>query len=203
MSHTSVPRPPLAAVNTRAPETKGSVMRAYCEWIKEQGLHDDVLSMVSASTQVWLRHPPLASAWVSSQAVTELADAVQGLAGRQAVRDMARASLKRGLIAVMMPLLAPVMRLSGVTPKVLYQKLPMLSAHVQRGYQVSMEDTGPRTIRLIVRSHFLAETGPSLALWEGGLEAFALLVAESGATCTLLNYRLEGEDTISEFDLRW
>lgn len=188
--------------HARGPEMKGSVLRSYIEWIRENRLQDDVISMVSESTQQWMRHPPLVTTWVSMMSVLEVLDAVQRLAGRAAVRDMARESINKGLISVMMPLLTPIIRLTGATPKMLFTRLPSLSNHLQRGYSVELNDISPRNVRLVVKSDFMHETTPSLAAWEGGLEAFASLI-QPGSTCTLLASTIVGDDSISEFDLRW
>lgn len=146
-------------------------MRGFVAYIRERGWTDDVLQRVPPSACAIIETPPLPTEWVFARDMAAIADAVQHIAGLEAVHEMGHQATQRGLFALMQPVLRGILRVFGRTPAAVFAKADLVMQRSSRGYEFAYEPRSERSGTIRITSEDLREDAASCEIWAGGYEA--------------------------------
>lgn len=131
-------------------EVKAYNLRATLDALEERGWLATVRAAVSADARRLLDDPPPSSAWIDGMLSSEPIAAVHATYGPAATREFIAATIKRGALRFLRPVLEGALRLFGATPGTLFSRLGTITPMTARGLNMQFEATGPRGGRITV-----------------------------------------------------
>jgi len=181
---------------------RGSVLRAYLETMRGDGVLDRVLPHVDAEVRGLLDMPPTSSELVPARITNALIEGHCRELGEDATRAMARRANRVGIVRIIEPIIRTAMRLGGGGPAAIFSRLDLILKRQQRGYELGWDALGENAGRVRLVSHGLRESGPSLVSWEGALSIAFDLTSTTG-TVRAESRRFDGAASHSALAVRW
>jgi hypothetical protein len=137
MSATADQRPAEATTAVR-----GSVVLGYRQWLDARGHLEAVRARLSATARALLDDPPVRTAWVPTEPIDEIVDAVAAVAGLEATRAMGRDTTRDALRGVLRPILENILRRFGTSPASVYARLDLMLRTTVAGARASWTPDG-------------------------------------------------------------
>jgi hypothetical protein len=130
---------------------KGSLVRGYLEQVRRLAILPEVIERVSASSRQLIADPPMPSTWLDASVIEEMVNAVEELRGLEGVRALTAEGLKTGLLALMQPVIAGMLRLFGATPETLLSRFGEFAAGNVKGLSFRWERESDRAGKLHIQ----------------------------------------------------
>jgi hypothetical protein len=112
---------------------KGTTLRAYLKYLKEQSQLDGIRTRVSPESAKVMADPPLPGSWVDARVLQEMVEAVyQTRGGEEAVLVMGRA-VTREMLPGFVGVLQGVLKIFGASPAFIFPRLNDLLRPIVQG----------------------------------------------------------------------
>ena len=155
-------------------EFKGSLIRGYAKWLKDNGYYDRVLSRASGAARSRLLDPPFVTDWVASDEQFAVLDAVFAVGGDALLRAMVRGSAQTGVLKLLEPLIQGVVRVFGRTPAAVLSRLPSIRKNIVRGVDFRITTTSDRSALVEAISQREPLSAHSALAWAASIESMCM-----------------------------
>jgi hypothetical protein len=150
---------------------KGSILRGYSRWLREQGHIERVLACASGEAARKLRDPPLVTEWVAGDVQFAVLDAVHAVGGDALLRAMVSGSTQTGVLKLLEPLIQGVVRVFGKSPATLFSRLDSMRGNTIRGVDFRYRSEGEKSGVIEARSQRDKLSAHSALAWAALIEA--------------------------------
>lgn len=155
-------------------EFKGSLIRGYAKWLKDNGYYNRVLARASAPAIARLIDPPFVTDWVSSSEQFAVLDAVYAVGSDDLLRTMVRGSAQAGVLKLLEPLIQGVVRVFGRTPAAVIARLPSIRKNIVRGVDFHITHTGDQSALVEAISERDPLSTHSALAWAASIESMCM-----------------------------
>ncbi len=159
---------------------KAGVIRGYREALKDRGLLDDVVRAASRPTARLLEDPPLPTQWFGADHLTETLHAIREVQDEAELKVVCLEAGRLTLAPLVEPLLGGMLRVHGVNPATLLDRVDLLMSRLATGYSLWLK-------RESAQSVVMAVSGPQdrlLQLHWCGLFTELVRIAGFDGSCT-------------------
>lgn len=181
---------------------RGSVLRAYVETMRGDGVLERVLSHVDAEVRGLVAMPPTSAELVPARITNALIEGHNAELGDDATRAMARRANRVGIVRIIEPIIRTAMRLGGGSPAAILSRLDLILKQQQSGYEIGWDAAGEHGGRVRIVSHGLRESAASMVSWEGAL-SIAFDLTNTTGTIRTESRRFDGEASHAILAARW
>lgn len=181
---------------------KGQLLTSFVEVLVERGNWEEIRRELSAETMRIVESQPLPSAWISGASLSEIQCVFFDLYGGPELRDCAYLATKRSAIKFLQPFIEATLRLFGVSPASLLNRIDQFSQQSTKGMASSYTATGPTGGTM--RFSYPGSRGLSLATLESGagsLRSVFDLTKTMGSVGK--TQWIDDARSIGQFDISW
>lgn len=181
-------------------EFKGSVLRGYTKWLRENGYFERVLAQGDAIAKARLMDPPMVTEWVPHEQQFAVLRAVHAVGGDALIRVMIHGSMQSGVLKLLEPLIQGAARVFGRTPATILSRLNSIRKNLVRGVDFRYRAQGDRAAVVEALSERDPLSAHSALAWAASLEAVALSL---GFDTTKATFETSADNMCATITVRW
>src|SRR5262249_42342659 len=102
-----------------------------------RNLTRDIIARVSPAAQDAISEPPPSSSWVDGALLIEIEVAIEALVGIPMARQISRDAVNRGAMVALRPIVEGLLRVFGVSPHTILQRIALIATASNRGLEFS------------------------------------------------------------------
>ncbi|MFO0563000.1 MAG: hypothetical protein U0269_33575 [Polyangiales bacterium] len=152
-------------------EFKGSIVRGYAKWLRDNGQLDRVIERASPEAKRVLLDPPLVSEWVSAATQFAVLDAVHAVGGDALLRSLIKGAMSSSVLKLLEPLIQGVVRVFGRSPTVLLSRLGSIRKNAVHGVDFDYRAEGESAGHVVARSLATPLSPHSALAWAATIES--------------------------------
>jgi hypothetical protein len=151
---------------------KATTLRSYIKVLTADGLLESIAARVPAETAALLAEPPLASSWFEWKHMVAINDAIEGVGGMTAIRDLSWKAIvaTKGLHSVVVE---GFLRICGVSPASFFKRMTEMAKHAVHGIEWKYTPIGAR--EGIMEAHYHVEERVHDNIFVGGIATYRLI----------------------------
>lgn len=178
----------------------GNTFLAYLQGLDALGLRSVVRAMVHPHVQRMMDHPPAPTAWLDTDELPLIFNAVMKLQGLEGMRKLGYAATRGTTARFLQPLIQLALSKQGRHPSVLFSQLSPIFRPFFQGIDFQYKQEGPRSGVLQIRS-VAPMSAASWAAWEGTLR---LLYDECGVSTGVVGHsQISEQGRMATLKVRW
>lgn len=181
-------------------EFKGSIVRGYAKWLRENGHLDRVLERATPEAKRVLLDPPLVSEWVSATTQFAVLDAVHAVGGDALLRSLIKGAMHNTVLKLLEPLIQGVVRVFGRSPTVLLARLGSIRKNAVHGVDFDYQPADDRGGRVVASSMGGALSPHSALAWAVTIESVCGVLGFDKART---EHEMSADRTRATIHVRW
>lgn len=183
------------------PASKASLFIGIRAILAREGRLAKVSSTAGPLAKALINHPPVASEWVSADAVQELLVAIAEHEGVESVQRTTRRAVTESIVPLLRSYAGPLLRLFGATPHSIFARLGDVMKLTNRGILGGYRRGGDKVAFVSFRHNTTTPLHPvTFQSWRGSLEAILDFCDVKGTVSPPVVFIASDG---AEFELRW
>jgi hypothetical protein len=175
------------------------LMLACRRWLEQRGALDAVLRRVTPETRALLENPPVRTSWLPCEVFEDAYQAIAGLHGIEAVREMGHEATRDSLAGTVLKPFIQAMSVMGSTPASFFSHLNLSIRASMRGVTTEYRPTGETSGVVVAR--YAAPLPPMVQQASLGSLRYVFELARVTGTTTLLG--VEDERRLARIGVSW
>lgn len=191
----------LSAADAEKFKSKASAWAGLMSALKAKGFYDRVLVEVPDEVAALMKHPPTGGAWMPAVAFSYVFVALRGTIDDARMLDLANASILRGPMRAMKPMVEGMLRLFGTSPLAFFRRLPKIMAQQLQGVTFELVEEQETEVVVEIRYHFVSGLPREAFVYWDGVQRGTFDIC--GVTPKQCSMTVDPDASAARYHYRW